>query len=134
MKIDTKQLKIGDQVYIFDGYSFNLARVLKVTPAGLVDTAYNIDDTASPRRWRADGNPQSSPYSRAYLDLTPFDERTALIAKEKRAREATAAIAAVIPTPNVAAYGHNWGKECLLNEIGRLQSLLDVAREKVEVI
>jgi hypothetical protein len=133
-KIDTKMLKAGDEIYVarFTGHdmSYTPAKVVKVTPAGLVDVAIGSQETTT--RFRADGKLQGGDRYRDYeLDSIPFAERKAYLAREGRLRQAAYAVSAIKAEGGVNA---RWGTDGLIDELKRLQDLLDAARAKVEEV
>ena len=127
----TKNIKTGDKVYIacmgrWDTY-YSVGTVTKVTPAGMVDV--QIGD-GEPMRFRPDGKLRGKGYHEQ-LDSLPFEERAALLAKEKRAQAAARAISQITVQGNVNS---KWGVDGLTEELDRLQGLLDAARAAVAAV
>jgi hypothetical protein len=132
---------VGQKIFIKHFGSWNWyytpAVVAKVSPAGLVDVkfGYTLEDNANPpKRFLANGKIQKKKgvYESDYeIDTMPFDERVAALASEERAKSAAAALSLVKPEERIRA---EWGKDGLLAEVARLQTLLDTARTAVEEI
>jgi len=124
------------QVYLarFTGHDihYTLGEVVKRTPSGCVDV--KIGD-GSPMRFRPDGKLQgASGYHNYQLDEATFEERTAYLEKQQRTRAAANSLRDVALEAGKYNPNYRWGKEDLLNEITRLQSLLNTAKEKAEAI
>lgn len=125
-------MNANDKVYLvrFNGHdlSYAVATITRVLPSGAFDAQLG---TAEPMRFRANGNRQSPNYRDWELDLTPFHEREALIAKEQATRVAANFLGAITVKMGISS---RWGKDGLLTEVVRLEALVAEARAKVEAL
>lgn len=129
-------LKAGDKVYVIRSSSwdanFLASTVTNVTPKGFMDVKIGTNPDAVPTRFRPDGEELGGDRYRCYtLDSMPFEERSAEIAKEGRAKHAAGLIRDVKLAGEVR---HSWGKEALQKAVEELAVKLEAARAAVEAI
>ncbi len=128
---------VGQKVYV--AYSstwdtrYTIGEVIKVTPSGMVDVM--SQGGGSTKRFNQQGSEYGVKFARTTLDTIPFDERTALIAQDQRAKFAAAAINAVRLTAETGGEAKaSWGKESLEILVQNLQEKLNAAKAAVEAI
>jgi hypothetical protein len=128
--MENGNINVGDKIYVRRFGSWNWfyspVEVVKKTTSGMIDVQFYPDGPL--KRFRANGK-EVGKNDEYELDDIPFTERAAKLAAEERAKEAADAIRRV----QGSAKGE-WGKAHLLEEVERLQGLLNIAREAVESI
>ncbi len=129
-----RQLTVGESVYMvrYNGYgnSYTAGSVVKVTPSGMADVAAN--GTTYTTRFNKDGYEVGKEKFRRYdIDEMPFDERTALLAKEERRKNAAHALKYIKPAELNTLHAD---KESMLSEVKRMRDELDAAVLLVEAI
>jgi hypothetical protein len=134
-RLNMTGLKVGDKFYSVrfngHGHTYTNMVVTKVTPKGFVDGRYEHNELAEPIRYNPQGVEIGDSYRKSEIDSMPYDERTAELAKEERAKKAANAVAKVINNCNCNL---RWGKEGMLAELDKLQAELNAARELVNNI
>lgn len=130
-------LRNGDKVYIDSGSGMNFipGTVVKVTPAGFIDVAYD-HNPLTVRRFDKTGlaGPAyagESKYRRNKIDAITVEARNDLIAKDGRIRSAVQALARINVEGSV---NYRWGADGLAREATRLQELLDAAKMAIAEI
>lgn len=127
-------LKMGDKVYVSRMGSwatyFYAGTVKNVTPKGFIDVL--VGASTETTRFRPDGCELGGGGFRDYaIDSMPFEERSAEIAKEGRAKYAAGLLGEVKLAGEVR---HTWGKESLQKAVEELAVKLEAARAAVEAI
>jgi len=139
-KISVTSLKVGDRVFLARSGSwdtrFSPGTVDHITPSGMVDVRFGLGPKGStdikPIRFRTNGQRLGSEaYRDWYIDTLPFEQRRALLEQEDRTRTAVAAFHSIKVQGGINL---RWGREGLMQELDRLQGLIDAARKVVEEI
>ena len=128
----TQDLQVNDKVYIYSSGAayYTPGVVVHKTPSGIVDVL--IGSSEKPTRFNKEGMEQGGMRYHCYeIDHLTFEERSALLQSETRAKQAVTAICKIKPEGPVS---FRWGKVELLKEVERLQELLNEARAAVEQI
>ncbi len=125
-----KTYTVGEKVFLVRYYGHHAeyaeGSVSKVTPSGIVEVTTNGGHSRFNAKGKLIGGYK---WDSLQIDAMPFEARIEQKAKEKRQFEAFKLIQAI----KVDATQY-YGKDALLEEVVRLQALLDAAKAAVEAI